>query len=122
MSKYIGDAKMTNNLISTRTVKLIARIIKPFVEENIIIASEEQEILRNLRHLATKGSLAPAVEPRLIDQKQAAEMLGLSHSNFKKLEKENAFWFNRKMVGSAVRYRNIDVINYIMAEDEDPIA
>jgi predicted DNA-binding transcriptional regulator AlpA len=108
---------MTKNSISINTVKIIKKMIKIFVEQGVIQVSEEQEILRNLRYLATKGSLAPAIEPRLIDQKQAAEMLGLSHSNFKKLEKENAFGFARKMVGSSVRYRNIEVIAYIMAND-----
>ena len=108
---------MIKNSISINTVKIIKKMIKIFVEQGAVPVSEEQEILRNLRHLATKGSLAPAITPKLIDQKEAAEMLGLSHSNFKKLEKENAFSFKRKMVGSAVRYRNIDVINYIMAGD-----
>ena len=106
---------MINNSIRTRTVKLIARIVKPFVEEGVILVSEEKEILKNLRHLATKGSLPPVITPKLIDQKEAAKMLCLSHSNFKKLEKENAFSFKRKMVGSAVRYRNIDIITYIMS-------
>ena len=44
-------------------------------------------------------------------------MLGISHSNFKKLEAEGAFPFKRKMVGSAVRYRNTDVIDYIISSE-----
>jgi len=45
-------------------------------------------------------------------------MLGIGYSNFKKLEAEGAFPFQRKMVGSSVRYRNIDVIDYICSAPE----
>jgi predicted DNA-binding transcriptional regulator AlpA len=47
-------------------------------------------------------------------------MLGLGYSNFKKLEKEDAFPFHRRMVGSSVRYRNIDIVEYIMADNSSP--
>jgi predicted DNA-binding transcriptional regulator AlpA len=100
-----------------KTVKLLSRLIKPWVDEGIILVSEQQIINSNLKHIADKGTLAPAVTSKLIDQREAAEMLGLGHSNFKKLEKEDAFPFKRKMVGSAVRYRNIDIINYILKND-----
>ncbi|MBN2642861.1 MAG: hypothetical protein JXR78_14515, partial [Victivallales bacterium] len=99
------------------TVKLLSRLMRPLVDEGIILVSEEQAINSNLKYLSAKGTLAPSITPKLIDQKEAAEMLGLGFSNFKKLEKEGAFPFTRKMVGSAVRYRNTDVIQYIMAED-----
>jgi len=46
-------------------------------------------------------------------------MLGLGLSNFKKLENEHAFPFQRKMIGSSIRYRNIDILHYIMSQDED---
>ncbi|UDQ97774.1 hypothetical protein AAEX28_12330 [Lentisphaerota bacterium WC36G] len=111
--------KFLNENIRPKVVKLVSRLIKPFTEEGVISVAEEQCVLANLKHLATKGSLLPAVTPKLIDQKEAAEMLGLGHSNFKKLEKENAFPFKRKMVGSAVRYRKTDLINYILTLDED---
>ena len=108
---------MVNSILRPKVVKLISRLLKPLTEEGIILVSEEQEILRNLKHLAVKGCLVPAVTPKLIDQKEAAEMLGLSHSNFKKLEREEAFPFQRKMLGSAVRYRNTDVIRFIQSEE-----
>ncbi len=108
---------MPKSNIRLKTVKLLARLMRPLVEEGVIFVSEEQEIHANLKHLASKGELMPAIVPKLIDQREAAEMLGLGYSNFKKLEKENAFPFSRRMVGSAVRYRNVDIIEYIMAED-----
>ena len=70
-----------------------------------------------LRSLAEHGIPRSAVIPKLLDQQEVAEMLGISHSNFKKLEAEGAFPFKRKMVGSAVRYRNTDVIDYIISSE-----
>ena len=112
-------SKFLNENIRPKVVKLVSRLIKPFTEEGVISVAEEQCVLANLKYLANNGSLMPAVAPKLIDQKEAAEMLGLSHSNFKKLEKENAFPFKRKLVGSAVRYRNTDLITYILTLDEE---
>ena len=62
--------------------------------------------------------LKPIIVPKLIDQREAADMLGISHSNVKKLEAEGAFPFQRKMVGSAVRYRNTDIIDYIVSSED----
>ena len=64
----------------------------------------------------------PAIVPKLIDQTEAATMLGISLANFKKLEREDAFPFKRRMVGSAVRYRNTDVIAFIMANEEKTVS
>ena len=108
---------MNHLIIRPRTVKLLAKFIRPLTDEGVILNSEEKTILSNLKHLAEKGELLPAVIPKLIDQKQAAEMLGIGHSNFKKLEAEDAFPFKRRMVGSSVRYKNTDVIKFIMADD-----
>jgi len=111
---------MQNSILRPRTVKLISRIMKPLVDEGVILVSEEQFVSANLKNLANKGRLMPAVVPKLIKQREAAEMLGLGYSNFKKLEKEKAFPFNRRMVGSSVRYRNIDIVEYIMTENSSP--
>ena len=111
---------MRNSMLRPKTVKLIGRIMKPLVEEGVILVSEEQIVSANLRNLANKDRLMPVVVPKLINQREAAEMLGLGYSNFKKLEKEKAFPFNRRMVGSSVRYRNIDIVEYIMADNSSP--
>ncbi|MCK4983761.1 MAG: hypothetical protein KAS17_12600 [Victivallaceae bacterium] len=111
---------MQNLMLRLKTVKLITRIMKPLVEEGIILVSEEQIVISNLRNLANKGRLIPLVVPKLISQREAAEMLGLGYSNFKKLEKEKAFPFNRRMVGSSVRYRNVDIVEYIMLDNSSP--
>ena len=75
-----------------------------------------REIISNLKHLSERGELIPNIMPKLIDQTEAAELLGISLANFKKLEREGAFSFNRRMVGSSVRYRNLDVIKYLMLD------
>lgn len=106
-----------NNPIRIRTVTLIARLLQPLAEEGVLTIPEKNEIVAQLKHLAEHGETMPAITPRLIDQTAAAEMLGISLANFKKLERESAFTFQRRMVGSAVRYRNTDIVKYITAED-----
>ena len=108
---------MLNLILRPRTVKLITRLLRPLVDEGLILVAEERTIISNLRFLSQKGTLVPPIMPRLVDQRVAAEMLGIGYSNFKKLEKANAFSFKRRMVGSSVRYRNLDIIEYIMTND-----
>ena len=61
----------------------------------------------------------PDVVPKLVDMNEAAQMLGVSLANFKKLEPQLPF--KRKMVGHAVRFRNTDIIRYILADEPNPI-
>lgn len=105
---------MNNIDITAKTVRMFKRIMRPIAEEGIISLAEYNEAISQLTSLSERGTLKPTIIPKLIDQKEAAEMLGIGHSNFKKLEAEGAFPFKRKMVGSAVRYRNVDIIDYIM--------
>ncbi len=104
--------------IRPRTVKLIGRFLIPLADEGVIFESERKEIMANLKSLAENGTLIPPILPKLIDQREAAEMLGISHANFKKMEREGAFTFKRKMVGSSVRFRNTEIMEFIMARDE----
>ncbi len=108
--------------IRPKTVKLIGRLLAPLSDEGLIRVDEERAILANLKHLATHGSPMPSIEPKLIDQRMAAEMLGVGLSNFKKLEHDGIFPFKRRMVGSSVRYRNLDVLAYVMAGDETTVS
>lgn len=98
--------------ITARTVRIVKRIMRPVAEEGLIPLPEFNEIISQLTSLAEHGTVKPAITPRLVDQREAAEMLGVSYSNFKKLEGERAFPFKRKMVGTSVRYRNTDIIDY----------
>lgn len=106
-------------LIRPQTVKLIARLLNPLTESNLIMVPEYREIIAQLQHLATHGEPLPVVVPKMINQNEAADMLGISLSNFKKLEAEGAFPFKRRMVGSAVRYRNTDVLRYMFMDEAE---
>jgi len=103
--------------IRPRTVSLLSKLIRPLIDEGIITVSEGTEITANLRHLATKGTLLPQFPPKLLTQSEAADMLNIGLSNFKKMERDNAFPFRRKMVGSSVRFLNLAVLRFIMDED-----
>ena len=102
--------------IRPSVVKLLARFIRPLTDEGLIYVREQNEILSNLKHLSQKGTLLPNIIPKLVDTRIAAEMVGVSLSNFKKLERDGHFepWFKRKYVGSSVRYKNTDIIKFIM--------
>ena len=108
-----------NSHIHLRTVSLISKIIKPWVEEGVVSVPESREIIAQLRNLAQKGKELPMVVPKLVDQKEAAQMIGIGLSNFKKLEGQGGFPFKRRMVGTSVRYRNTDLVKFILSSEED---
>ncbi|MBS1371264.1 MAG: hypothetical protein HPZ91_15045 [Lentisphaeria bacterium] len=109
---------MNQSTISMKTVRMFKRIMRPLAEEGIISLPEYNEAISQLTSLAEHGIARPAIVPKLVDQREAAEMLKIGLSNFKKLEAAGAFSFKRKMVGSAVRYRNTDIIAYIESTDD----
>lgn len=88
------------------------------VDTSVLGIGECNEIVSQLRYLAEKSELRPDIAPKLLNQKEVADILGLSLSNFKKLEKEGTFTFDRKMLASSVRYRSTDVFNFIHASNE----
>ena len=109
---------MNDIQISMQTVRYFTRIMRPIAEDGIIPLPEYHEAISQLTSLAEHGTLKPIIAPKLIDQREAADMLSISHSNFKKLEAEGAFPFKRRMVGSAVRYKNTDILDFILASEE----
>ena len=112
--------KLTKVPVRNTTVKLIGRILQPISETGTITYPELNEIMSNLRNLAPKGELLPDVIPKLIDQRDAAQMQGISFAHFRNLEREGFFPFKRRMVGTAVRYYNTDIQKYILSLPEDP--
>jgi predicted DNA-binding transcriptional regulator AlpA len=107
------------NNIKLSTVKLIRRLLQTFVDVDVITVSEMNFVVSNLRHIAEKGELKPIVIPKLISQSNVSDYLGISLANFKKLEREGAFSFKRKMLGSSVRYRNTEVIEFILSKETE---
>ena len=107
---------MNDVTISLETVRLFKRIMRPVAEEGLIPLPEFNEVISQLTSLAEHGKPKPVIIPRLVDMKEAATILGIGLSNFKKLEGENAFPFKRKMVGTSVRYRNTDLYEFLLSE------
>ena len=105
-----------NKELRYSTITLLAAILKPWVDNNVISTTEFNYIISNLKHLEAKNDFLPNVIPKLITQQEAANMLGVGLSLFKKMEKEGQFSFKRRMVGTAVRYRNTDIHKYINSD------
>ena len=105
--------------ITMNTVRYFKRIMRPLAEDGIIPLPEYNEAISQLTSLAEHGCRKPVILPKLVDQRQAAEMLGIEYSNFKKIEASGAFPFKRKMVGHAIRYRNTDIYDYIYSNIEN---
>ena len=105
-----------NHAIRPKTVQLIAKVLRPWADEGVISVLEYNAILAQLKDFAEHGKSRPDIMPKLITQEEAAGMLGSGLSNFKKLEKEGAFSFNRRMLGGGVRYKNLDVIDFILQD------
>ena len=98
-----------------QTVILIGKILHPLTESNLIPFPEYREIIAQLKHIAAKGEPLPVVVPKLVTSEEAAQMLGISLANFKK--QEPYLPFKRKYVGHGIRYRNTDIIRYILSDD-----
>ena len=69
--------------------------------------------------IAAKGDPLPVVVPKLITMDEAAQMLGISLANFKK--QEPYLPFKRKYVGHGIRYRNTDIIKFILSDEPQPL-
>lgn len=108
---------MSETVIRNQTVTLIGKILHPLTESNLIPFPEYREIIAQLRHIANKGEPLPVVVPKLLTMEETAEMLGVSLANFKKLE--HTLPFKRKYVGHGVRFRNTDVVKFILADGQD---
>ncbi|MBR5627308.1 MAG: hypothetical protein IKW74_06785 [Thermoguttaceae bacterium] len=108
---------MSEAIIRNQTVNLISKILHPLTESNLIPFPEYREIVAQLRNIANKGEPLPVVVPKLVTMEEAASMLGISLANFKK--QEPYLPFKRKYVGHGIRYRNTDVIRFILADSQD---
>ena len=103
-----------NNRIKPITAKLISRLASVLLDSGSLTQCEYDVIKRNLNSLAKTGELALPIESKMLTPQEVAELLAISYSQFRALEKENVFPFKRVMIGSkTVRYRNSDVIKYI---------
>ena len=96
------------------TVKLIMRLIAPLLDSGLVTNTEYSAISKSLAYLAKKGEEIPPVPPQLLTGPEAAEVLGISFSQFRTLLREGAFPFSRRIVGGRnVRFLNSDIYAYI---------
>lgn len=106
--------QVNEKIMRPQTVKLICRLVAPLLDSGVVTSAEFDILKRNLSSLAKNGELAPAIQPRLITPQEAADLLAISYSQFRELEKERQFPFKRRKLGSkTVRYYLPDIINYI---------
>ena len=100
--------------IRPATARLVSRLLAPLLDSGVVTVDELKAVRLALGALA-KGDPASTVAPRLIRSQEAAEMLGISFSQFRALEREGRLPFRRRMVGDkTVRYLNTDVIAFMI--------
>ncbi|MEN9359309.1 MAG: hypothetical protein RL095_844 [Verrucomicrobiota bacterium] len=105
----------SNIQVRVSTVKLLTKLMRSLVEENVVGSLEAQVIAANLKQLAERGELlAQTQEVRLLTSDQVAEMLALGKSNFDKLLREGRLNLKRIQIGTSVRFRSDDVQRLIL--------
>lgn len=111
---------MQNNGLRQIVVKTILALIRTLIEPGVLTVSEYSVIAKNLTHLAKHGELAPAVPHKLITPQEVAELLSISYSQFRQLEKEGAFekHFKRRVIGNkTVRYYLPDIVSFMATQE-----
>lgn len=106
-----------SNSFRPATYRLVAKILAPLLDSGLVSCTEYDQIVAALKKLVrAKDDEQPQM--KLITAQEAAEILGISFSQFRTLESEGAFPFKRKHVGNkTVRYRNIDILRYAASDD-----
>ena len=92
-------------------------MLAPLLDSGTITAGEYTSITDALKAMSKASFSTPPL--KLITAQEAADLLDISFSQFRALEKEGAFPCQRKMIGSkTVRYRNLDILRYMMSDEE----
>ena len=112
----------TEKKLRPQIAQLACNLLAQLISFGLVYPEEYAIIKRNLNHLAKNGELPPAVPHKLITPQEASELLGISYSQFRQLEKEGAFegHFKRRMVGNkTVRYYLPDIVAYMQMEEKE---
>ena len=105
---------MNSEQLRPCTVSLVKRLLVPLMTYGVVTNKELQIITESLAHLAKHGVPQPAIQPRLITARDAASLMSISFSQFREMEKNHEFPFNRRSVGKrTVRFLNTDIIKFI---------
>lgn len=104
----------TRFTLKPQTVKLISRMIAPLLDTGILSNLEYNTISTQLSYIAKHGEPMPSIVPKLITTQEAADMLSISCSQFRALERDGVFPFKRRSIGGkTVRYKNTDILEYM---------
>ena len=115
MDFFVIGGRMSGKTFRVSTVKLLQRMISPLMEIGVVSRDEFNALFTYLSAIAKTGTEPTEVKPKLLTPQEAAEMLAISYSQFRALEKEGAFPFRRRMIGGkTVRYLNTDLIDYLV--------
>ena len=114
-------------IIRPSAMPAIRKMLQIYMEHGIVTVDEYNTIVSELGYIAKHGERKPAVTPRLVTPEEAAEVLSISYSQFRALEKEGTFPFRRRMIGGkTVRYLNTEILDYMLvgsiaknAEEDD---
>jgi len=106
---------MNSKAFRESTVKLLRRVISPWMEEGIVSRDEFNAIFTYCSALAKSGAGPPEVKPKFIRGPEAAELLAISYAEFRKLEAEGVFPFKRRVFGKNVRYYFPDIVEFMQA-------
>ncbi len=111
--------QLGNNGLRMAVVRWLGRHLAIDLDMGALTVSEYNLIMKTLRAVAKKGETKEPEAPlRLVDGHEAADILGISYSQFRALEAEGIFPFRRKMLGKkTVRYRITDINNFILSDD-----
>lgn len=105
---------MNSEQLRPCTVALVKRLLVPLMVYGVVTNRELQLITENLAHLAKHGTPQPAIPPKLITGQEAADLMSISFSQFREMERNHEFPFKRRSIGKrTVRFLNTDVIKFI---------
>ena len=109
-----------SNNLRMATVRWIGRLLAVSLDVGAMTVGEYNIVMKTLRDAAKKGETKEPEAPlRLVDGREAADILGISYSQFRALESEGILRIPRKMLGKkTVRYRLRDINNFILSDDE----
>ena len=108
-----------SNSLRMATVRWIGRLLAVSLDVGAMTVGEYNIVMKTLRDTAKKGETQePEAPVRLVDGREAADILGISYSQFRALESEGVLRIPRKMLGKkTVRYRITDINSYILSDD-----
>lgn len=105
---------MNSEQLRPCTVSLVKRLLVPLMTYGVVTNKELQIITESLAHLAKHGVPQPAIQPKLITGQEAADLMSISYSQFREMERNHEFPFKRRSVGKrTVRFLNTDIIKFI---------